>query len=214
MKKFQLEGTPRTDLGKKGTKAVRNQDMIPAVIYGSEAVELPFTGKLEEGEQLIEREGRGLITRSFQVSEEGVRKLVYSPEIFEVELTIAGKKYQSVMRELQFHPVSDKLLHMDFLEVVPNKPVVMEVPVQLTGHAVGVRAGGKMSLSMRKIRVKGMIENIPEKIVIDVTNLELGKTIQIKDVQVENLTLMNASNAVVCTVLVTRAAQSAAAQQA
>ena len=104
-----------------------------------------------------------------------VRNLIYTPEIFVVELTVGTKKVMAVVKDIQFHPVEERILHMDFLEVTDKKPVGMEVPVALDGHAEGVKAGGKLSLEMRKLKVKAIYTNIPEKIVINVENLGLGK---------------------------------------
>ena len=117
----------------------------------------------------------------------------------------------AVLREIQFHPVSDAILHIDLLEVTDKKPVIVEVPVKLEGHAEGVKAGGKLSLSMKKLKVKAIYSNIPEKVVINVDNLGLGKTLQIGDLHFEGLELVNAKNAVVCAVQLTRAARGAAA---
>ena len=116
------------------------------------------------------------------------------------------------MREIQFHPVSDKVMHIDFLQVTEEKPIVMEVPVRLEGLAQGVRAGGKLSLDMRKLRVKALYNNIPEVLVINVENLDLGKTIQVRALQFENFEILNAPNAVVCAVKLTRAARGAQAK--
>jgi large subunit ribosomal protein L25 len=118
------------------------------------------------------------------------------------------------MKALQFHPVTDKVLHIDFLQVTETKPVVVEIPVKLEGLAEGVKAGGKLALEMRKLRVKGLYTNIPERIVIDVTSLGLGKSIQVGSVSVENLEILNAKNAVVAQVKLTRAARGAAAAAA
>lgn len=117
------------------------------------------------------------------------------------------------MREVQFHPVTDHVLHIDFLEVREDKPIVMAVPVVLEGHAAGVRAGGKLVRELRKLKVKATYNNIPEKLHIDVSNLELGKTIQVGELSFDNLELMNAKNAVVCAVRLTRAARGAQAAQ-
>ena len=116
------------------------------------------------------------------------------------------------MKEIQFHPVSDKILHMDFLTVSKDKPVEMEVPVALEGHAEGVKAGGKLTLQMRKLRVKAIYDQIPEKLVINVDNLGLGKTMQVGALHFEGLEVMNAKNAVVCAVQLTRAARGAQAK--
>ena len=215
MKTFQLNGTARTDLGKKAVKELRKQGLIPAVLNGGELVELPYNGTLKAGEKLVELTGgkKGIIVTDFTVTKEDVRKLVYTPDIFAVELTINGEKKMAVLKDLQFHPVTDAILHMDFLEVSDKKPVVMEVPVQLEGHSEGVRAGGKLSLSMRKLKVKAVYTDIPERLVINIDKLGLGKTIQVGELHFEGLELMNAKNAVVCAVNLTRAARGAQAKQ-
>ena len=215
MKTFQLNGTASTDLGKKAVKELRKQGLIPAVLNGGELVELPYNGTLKAGEKLVELTGgkKGIIVTDFTVTKEDVRKLVYTPDIFAVELTINGEKKMAVLKDLQFHPVTDAILHMDFLEVSDKKPVVMEVPVQLEGHSEGVRAGGKLSLSMRKLKVKAVYTDIPERLVINIDKLGLGKTMQVGELHFEGLELMNAKNAVVCAVNLTRAARGAQAKQ-
>lgn len=213
MKTYQLTAEPRTALGKKAAKALRDENLIPVVLNGGEPVELPFKGTLKPGEKLVEiANNRGLITTDLVVKVEDVRKLLYTPDIFAIELTVNGEKKNAVLREVQFHPVKDTVLHIDLLEVSDNKPVVMDVPVQLEGHAEGVKAGGKLSLSMKKIKVKALYTAIPERVVINIDNLGLGKTLQIGDLHFDGLELMNAKNAVVCAVQLTRAARGAAAK--
>ena len=212
MELFKLAAQPRVDLGKKATKALRNQGLIPVVLNGGAIVELPYAGTLKPGEKIVEiGNGKGLITTDLVVSNDAVRKLVYTPDIFAVELDINGEKRMAVLKDLQFHPVKDTILHMDFLEVNDTKPIVMEVPVKLEGHAAGVKAGGKLNLSMKKIRVKAVYTEIPERVVINVDHLGLGKTLQIGDLHFDGLELMNAKNAVVCAVQLTRAARGAQA---
>ena len=193
MKTFKLEGKSREIIArsadqKRALKAMRKNDEIPAVLYG--------------GEKVVH----------FAATNDAVRKLVYTPEIFVVELTIDGETTMAIMKEIQFHPVSDKILHMDFLAVSKEKPVEMEVPVALEGHAEGVKAGGKLTLQMRKLRVKAIYDQIPEKLVINVDNLGLGKTMQVGALHFEGLEVMNAKNAVVCAVQLTRAARGAQAK--
>lgn len=193
MKTFKLEGKSREIIArsadqKRALKAMRKNDEIPAVLYG--------------GEKVVH----------FAVTNDAVRKLVYTPEIFVVELTIDGETTMAIMKEIQFHPVSDKILHMDFLAVSKEKAVEMEVPVALEGHAEGVKAGGKLTLQMRKLRVKAIYDQIPEKLVINVDNLGLGKTMQVGALHFEGLEVMNAKNAVVCAVQLTRAARGAQAK--
>ena len=186
MKTYELKATPRVDLGKKAAAALRAEGLIPAVINGGEIVELPYKGTLKDGQKLIEIEnGRGIITTDITVSNDAVRKLIYTPDIFTIELDINGEKKHAVLREVQFHPVKDNILHIDLLEVKENKPVVMSVPVKLEGHAEGVKAGGKLTLAMKKIKVKAVYTNIPERLVINIDSLGLGKSLQVGDLHFE-----------------------------
>ena len=193
MKTFQLEGKSREIAAcpadqKRALKAMRKNDEIPAVLYG--------------GEKVIH----------FSVTNSAVRNLVYTPDIYAVELTIDGEKKTVVMKDIQFHSVTDAILHIDFLEVCDTKPIVMEVPVVLEGHAEGVKAGGKLQLQMRKLKVKAVYTEIPERLVINVDHLGLGKTMQVGEIHFEGLEIMNAKNAVVCAVQLTRAARGAQAK--
>lgn len=215
MKTFELNAEPRIELGKKSVKALRKEGKIPAVVNGGEIVELPFKGELKPGQKLVEIDAkRGIITTDIVVKSEDVRKLIYTPDIFEVNLNINGEVKKAVMKELQFQPVKDTVLHIDFLEVYPDKPIVMEVPVKIEGHAEGVKAGGKLTMSMRKLKVKAVYTEIPERLVVNVDNLGLGKSLAVGDLHFEGLELMNAKNAVVCAVQLTRAARGAAAKAA
>ncbi|MBD5209740.1 MAG: 50S ribosomal protein L25 [Bacteroidales bacterium] len=212
MQVFKLAAEPRTDLGKKAAKTLRSEGKIPVVLNGGTIVDLPYNGTLNAGEKLVEIEnGKGMITTDLTVTNEGVRKLVYTPDIFAVELDYNGTKKMAVLKEIQFHPVKDTILHMDFLEVNDTKPVVVEVPVKLEGHAEGVKAGGKLSLAMKKLKVRAIYTQIPERLVINVDNLGLGKTLQVGELSFEGLELVNAKNAVVCAVQLTRAARGAQA---
>lgn len=186
MKTFELSGQVRTELGKKATKAVRNADTVPCVLYG--------------GEENIH----------FTTTNSAIRKLIYTPDVFLVNLTVDGKTTKAVMKEIQFHPVTDQVLHIDFLQVFDDKPVMVEIPVRVTGLAAGVKAGGKLSLEMRKLKVKGIYTDIPESIILDVTKLKLGKSIQVGEVSVDKLELLNAKNAVITQVKLTRAARGTA----
>lgn len=215
MKTFQLVAEPRTDLGKKAAKALRAEGKIPVVLNGGEIVTLPFTGTLKPGEKLVEIEdGRGVITTDLTVTNDAVRKLIYTPDIFAIELDFNGGKKMAVLREVQYHPVKDNILHMDLLEVNDKKPVVMSVPVKIEGHAEGVKAGGKLTLAMKRIKVKAIYTDIPERLVINVDNLGLGKTMQVGDLHFEGLELVTPKEAVVCAVQLTRAARGAAAAAA
>ena len=213
MKSYELKAEARTELGKKAVKALREKGKIPAVLNGGKIVELPYNGTLKPGEKMVEiAGGRGMITTDITVKAEDVRKLIYTPDIFEINLEVNGETRKAVMKEIQFQPVKDTVLHIDFLEVFPGKPIIMEVPVQIEGHAEGVKAGGKLTLSMRKLKVKAAYTEIPERLVVNVDNLGLGKSLAVGDLHFEGLELMNAKNAVVCAVQLTRAARGAAAK--
>lgn len=171
-------------------KAIRKNNGVPCVLYG--------------GKEIVH----------FTVTNEGLRNLVYTPHIYVVDLVIDGKKYNAIMKDIQFHPVKDNILHVDFYEIDEAKPIVMEVPVQLEGLAEGVKAGGKLSLQMRKLKVKALYNVIPERLVVNVSHLGLGKTVKVGELNYEGLELLNAKDAVVCAVKLTRAARGAAAAAA
>ena len=214
MKTFALTAAPRTNLGKKATKALRAEGKIPAVINGGEVVTLPYEGALKEGQKVVEiaenksaNTKKAIITTDVVINKEDVRKLIYTPEIFVIDLTVNGETKKAVLKDIQFHPVTDEILHIDFLEVNENKPVVMEVPVALEGHAEGVKAGGKLTLSMKKLKVKAIYNAIPEKIVVNIDNIKLGQSLKVGALHYEGLELINSKNAVVCAVQLTRAAR-------
>ena len=215
MKTYQLAAEPRTNLGKKAAKNLRNEGKIPVVLNGGEPFALPFTGTLKPGEKIVEIEnGRGIISTDLVVSNDDVRKLIYTPDIFAIELNVNGEKKMAVLREVQFHPVKDNILHIDLLEVNNTKPVVISVPVKLEGHAEGVKAGGKLTLSMKKIKVKAIYTEVPERLIVNVDHLGLGKTLQIGELHFHGLEMVTPKEAVVCAVQLTRAARGAAAAAA
>ena len=192
MKSIEVKGTARTIAERssdqaRALKAIRKDNGVPCVLYGG-------------GENI-----------HFTVPAEGLRNLVYTPHIYVVDLIIDGKKVNAILKDIQFHPVKDNILHVDFYQIDEAKPIVMEVPVQLEGLAEGVRAGGKLALQLRKLKVKALYNVIPERLVVDVTSLGLGKTIKVGELSYEGLELINAKEAVVCAVKLTRAARGAAA---
>lgn len=214
MKTYTLNAVPRTDLGKKATKALRAEAKIPAVINGGEVVKLPYEGTLQAGQKVVEiaenkttNEKKGIIVTDVTVNKEDVRKLIYTPDIYAVDLKIEDHEKKAILKDIQFHPVTDEILHIDFLEVNETKPVVMEVPVKLEGHAEGVKAGGKLSLSMKKLKVKAIYNVIPQNVVINIDHIKLGQALKVGDLHYEGLELINAKNAVVCAVQLTRAAR-------
>lgn len=198
MKSIDIKGTARTGFGKKNANLLRKENLIPCNLYG------------------VERGENGLpVATAFSVQTEEVRNLVYSPDIYVVNLTIDGKTVLAVMREIQFHAVKDNILHIDFYQVTEDKPIVMDVPLKLKGLAVGVKAGGKLQQIMRRVKVKALYNLIPEKIEVDVTNLEIGKAIKVGDLSYEGLEFTNSKEAVLCTVAATRsAAKNAATEEA
>ncbi len=194
MKSIDVKGTARTATGKKATREIRKSGLIPCNLYGEKRGENGLPEAL-----------------SFNVTANEVRNLVYSPDIHSVNLNIDGQEHIAIMKELQFHPVTDQLLHIDFYEITPEKPIVMEVPIKLNGLAEGVKAGGKLAASVRKLKVRAPYTQIPEKLNIDVTNLGLGKTIKVGELSFEGLELVTSPSVVVCQVKMTRSAMSAMA---
>ena len=194
MKSIEIKGSLRTETGKKAAHSLRQKNGVPCVLYGMQ--------KDENGNQ---------VATHFTVTVDGLRKLVYTPHIYVVDLNIDGKIVNAIMKDIQFHPVTDAILHVDFLQINEENPIVMEVPVQLEGLAEGVKAGGKLALQTRKLKVKALYNLIPERLVVNVTNLGLGKTIKVGELNYEGLTLLNAKEAVVCAVKLTRAARGAQA---
>lgn len=192
MKSIDVKGTARNEFGKKAAKELRKQDLIPCNLYG------------------VERDEKGLpVAKAFTVSREEVRNLVYSPDIFSVNLTIDGVTVLAVMREIQFHPVKDSIQHIDFYQITENKPIVMAVPVKLNGLAAGVKAGGKLEQVMRRVKAKAIYSIIPEKIEVDVTPLGIGKSFKVGDLNMEGIEFTSPKDAVICTVMATRAAAAA-----
>lgn len=194
MKSIEIKGSLRTETGKKAAHSLRQNNGVPCVLYGMQ--------KDENGNQ---------VATHFTVTVDGLRKLVYTPHIYVVDLNIDGKIVNAIMKDIQFHPVTDAILHVDFLQINEENPIVMKVPVQLEGLAEGVKAGGKLALQTRKLKVKALYNLIPERLVVNVTNLGLGKTIKVGELNYEGLTLLNAKEAVVCAVKLTRAARGAQA---
>ena len=185
MKSIQINGTARKDFGKKFAKAARREGQVPCIIYGG-------------GEEV-----------AFTINAKELNQLIYTPNSYIVELNIDGKIEKAVMREVQYHHVREQVLHVDFYRVQENKPVAVSVPVRLTGNAEGVKIGGKLQLAARKLTVKGLVEYIPDEIVIDVTPLQVGQTIFVGDVQRENLTFVTPATTAICAVRVTRASRAA-----
>ena len=216
MKTFKLNAEPRTDLGKKAAKAIRKENKIPVVLNGGKLVELDkdgnYNGKLLKGEKVVPvgRDGKAIITTDLVVNFADVRKLVYSPEIFAIELTYDGQTKMAVLKDIQFHPVNDSILHIDLMEVTTDKPVVVEVPVHVQGHAAGVKAGGKLFLSMKKVKVKAIYTEIPETVIVNVDDLQIGQALKVRDLHFDNYELVCAKDLVITGVKTTRAAAAAA----
>ena len=192
MKSIEVKGTARTiaehsSEQSRALKALRKNNCVPCVLYGA-------------GDNV-----------HFTVTNDEVRNLIYTPHIYIVDLVIDGKKVKAILKDAQFHPVKDTILHIDFFQIDELKPIIMEVPVQLEGLAEGVKAGGKLTLQMRKLKVRALYNVIPEKLTVNVAHLGLGKTVKVGELSYEGLTLLNAKEAVVCAVQLTRAARGLAA---
>ena len=182
MKTLAISVKERLNVGKTNTRALRNQGNVPCVLYG--------------GEKQV----------TFYAHENDFRKLVYTPDTFVVDLDVDGKKTKAIIQDIQFHPVSEKILHIDFLEVFNDKPITVSLPVNLSGVAIGVKNGGNLMFRRPKIITKGLLSNLPEAINIDIEHLKIGMFIYIKDVVIEGAEFLAPPNSVVVGVKTARAA--------
>lgn len=193
MKEISLSGSKRATVGKKSTKLLRKEGLVPCNLYG-----------------LATEDGKP-VALPIAIDEKSLGKAVFTPHIYVVNLNIDGEPHTAVIKELQFHPVTDRVLHVDFLEVTETKPITIGIPVKLVGLAEGVRSGGRMSLSIRKIEVTAPYKRIPEQLEVDVTHLKIGKSIKVGELSFEGLEIATGKDVIVCSVKMTRAALSAAA---
>ena len=186
MKSVEIKGALRTELAKSATKKLRNEDLVPCVLYGTEA---PV---------------------HFSTPASSFKKLIYTPDAYLAKVEVDGKSYDAVLQDTQFHPVSDNLLHADFLAITQDKPVTIDIPVTTTGSSVGVVAGGRLVVVLRSVKVKALPKDLPDVITLDVSKLKIGDSIKVDDIQLgEGIELVNAGSAVVVAVRTTRAAMSA-----
>lgn len=186
MKEISLTGKKRVDLGKKASKTLRKEGLIPCNLYGEakengKPVAIAFVSPFKE-----------------------LRKLIYTPHIYVIKISLDGEEHTAIMKEIQFHPVTDAPLHVDFYEVNDQKPITIGIPVKLVGLAQGVRDGGRMNLSIRKIEVTAPYQQIPEHLDIDVTKLTIGKSIRVGDLSYEGLKYATSKNVVICSIKMTR----------
>ena len=196
MREIALNGQKRTDIGKKASKLLRKEGLIPCNLYGEKK------GENGQPEAL-----------AFAIPMAELRKAIYTPHVYVMNITIDGALHVAIVKELQFHPTTDALLHADFYEVNATKPITVGIPVKLNGLAQGVRDGGRINLSIRKINVTAPYKQIPEVLDIDVTNLQLGKSIKVGELSFEGLDIATSPEVVVCSVKATRASRSAAAAE-
>lgn len=182
MKAVSISGSLRANVGKKDAVALRNANQVPCVLYG--------------GKEQIH----------FAVPSPEFKNLIYTPEVQTVDLSISGKKYSAILQEAQYHALTDNLIHVDFLEIIPGKPVIMNIPIKTTGTSPGVRAGGKLVKKLKTLKVKGAVDKMPDNISIAIDSLEIGQGILVSDIKLDGLTLLNAPNVTVVSVQVTRAA--------
>ena len=185
MKSVSISGSLRENVGKKDARAQRNQGMIPCVIYG------------------------GKDQKMFVVDERQFKNLIYTPEVRYAEVNIDGDVRKAIVQETQFHAITDKLMHVDFLEVVDGKPITIEIPLKITGTSPGVLKGGLLKKRVRKLKVRGLLENIPEEIMSDISNLEINDMTKIGDVHIDNLEIVDNPNKVIIQVVPTRGSAAA-----
>jgi large subunit ribosomal protein L25 len=189
MKTFEIEVKKRETTGKGSSRNIRKEDNVPCVMYG--------------GEKL----------HHFYAHENLFKKMIYTPEVYIIELNIEGSRHKAVVQEIQFHPVTDKIQHIDFVEVFPDKPVIVSIPVELTGSSIGVKNGGKLRLKRRSLKVKGLLEFLPDKLKIDLTTLDIGQVIKVGDLKYNNLELIDPHRSMVVSVISSRLASKGAFEE-
>lgn len=180
MKSVSMSGSLRANVGKKDAKQLRNAGQVPCVLYG--------------GEKQV----------TFSVDERAFTPLVFTPEVHTVDLDLDGQKFQAILQELQTHPVTDKIIHADFVQLIPGKSVTMNLPIKTVGNSAGVKAGGKLLKKLRKVAARGPIEKMPEHITIDIENLNIGGAVLVRDLNYDGLTFLTPGNSTIVTVQVTR----------
>ena len=191
MKSITIKGSERESVGKVATKALRNAGMVPCVIYG--------------GENPVH----------FSAEERAFKGLVYTPEAHTVVIELeGGKKFEGILQDIQFHPVSDKILHVDFYNLDATKEITMEVPVKVTGTSPGVLLGGVLRLNQRKLKVRALPANLPDSIEANISELEMGNKLYVTKLATENYKILHPDNTVVCQVRISRAAMKAAQEAA
>ncbi|CCG52101.1 50S ribosomal protein L25 [Flavobacterium indicum GPTSA100-9 = DSM 17447] len=190
MKSITIKGSERESVGKVSTKALRNAGMVPCVLYG--------------GQNPVH----------FSAEEKSFSKLVYTPEAHTVEIDLGGKKFNGILQDIQFHPVSDKIMHIDFYELDAAKEVTMEVPVKFVGNSKGVMAGGDLQVNQRKLKVRALPANLPDFVEADITPLDMGNKLYVTSLPVNNFKILHPDNTVVCKVKISRAAMKAAQEAA
>jgi len=186
MKSIFMSGSPRANVGKKDAKALRVSNLVPCVLYG--------------GKEQIH----------FSIPEKDFKPLIFTPDVHTVELDLSGTKYTAILQDVQYHPISDKILHVDFLQTFEDKPVVINIPVQVSGNAPGVRAGGKLLVKRRTLKVKSLLKSLPDCITIDISKLEIGDSVKVSELISDDLLILEALNVDVVAVSATRASRQAA----
>ncbi|MBP7849633.1 MAG: 50S ribosomal protein L25/general stress protein Ctc [Lentimicrobiaceae bacterium] len=181
MKTVSMSGSLRESVGKKDARKNRQQGLVPCVVYG--------------GDEQIH----------FTLDEKEFGKLIFTPEVYQVSLELGSKTINAILQDVQYHPVTDSVLHVDFLQVLPGKPVVVGLPLKITGTARGVLRGGKLVSKFRKVKIKGLVEDIPDFIEINITKLDINGSIRIKDLSRPKLSFLDPQNSVVVTIKATRA---------
>jgi len=185
MQTVSLSGSPRENVGKKDAKALRQQGLVPCVMYGGE-------------KQL-----------HFFLDERDFAKLVYTPETYIAKIKLGDDEIETLLQDIQYHPVTDKILHADFLEVFTDKPIRVAIPVHPIGNSPGVMKGGVLNLILRKLVVRGLAKDIPDGIDVDISDLDIGDSVRIKDLSIEKLSFVDKPQTVVLSVKVTRMAATA-----
>jgi large subunit ribosomal protein L25 len=188
MKYIDLKGTVRENIGKNGSRKIREDEKIPCILYGENT------------------------TVYFSVVDKELKEVIYTPNVYLVNLDIDGKKYEAKIQDIQFHPVSDSPIHIDFLKISSDKKITVELPIRVEGNSVGVREGGKLAQSLRKLKVKGFVKDLPEEILVDITSLGLGKSLRVGDISLDKVEVLSIKSNPVVSIKATRQSRNAEAE--
>ena len=182
MKTVSMSGSLRENVGKKDAKKLRREEKVPCVLYG--------------GKEQVH----------VSIDEKDFKKIIFTPDVYILNIKINGTEFKAILQDVQYHPVTDKTLHADFLEIIPGQPIITALPVIIEGNAPGIMQGGKLFNSIKRLKVKGLAEDLPDNVILNIDSLEIGDSIRVKEIELENVLCLNYPNSQIVAVKTARGA--------